>query len=259
MLMLSTHQEHQTNTSQGDRTADEVAKFEGLSQEWWDPRKNPLISMNLLRSRFIEDCVRGNLAHEEASAIDVGCGGGLLSESLARMGFFHRVVGIDPSEGQVKVARAHADSTLHDEVNSIIEYRASLVEEVDEEFDVVCCLEVIEHVPDPKSFIENACRRLKPGGYLFVSTINRTNKSYAVAILGAEYIMRILPKGTHDWNSFVSPLEVNGMLPTNVKKVNVAGMLLNPSPISMLRGNWQWTLNQNDTDVNWIGCYRKDS
>jgi 2-polyprenyl-6-hydroxyphenyl methylase / 3-demethylubiquinone-9 3-methyltransferase len=172
---------------------------------------------------------------------------------------FDRVVGIDPSPGQIKVARAHADATLHDDVHRRIEYQACLLDQVDESFDVVCCLEVIEHVPDPRAFVEQACQRLRPGGHLFISTINRTCKSYAVAIIGAEYVMRILPTGTHDWNRFVSPREVQSMLPPDVAEVKVAGMLLHPSPVSILRGNWQWKLDVNDTDVNWIGCYRKNS
>jgi ubiquinone biosynthesis O-methyltransferase len=261
--------DNRSSSSSSRRTTGEVAKFEGMSADWWDPRRNPLISMNVLRSKFIEDCVRSDSSSlvsnhipsretPSRNALDVGCGGGLLSESLARMGLFHRVVGIDPSAGQIEVALRHADATLYDHVRNRLEYKPCLVEEVDELFDVVCCLEVIEHVPDPKSFVALACQRLKPGGHLFVSTINRTYKSYVIAILGAEYVMRILPAGTHDWKCFVSPQEVKYMLPSNVTEIKVAGMLLNPSPLSILRGNWQWNLDASDTDVNWIGCYRKD-
>lgn len=208
-------------------------------------------------------------------ALDVGCGGGLLSESLARLGA--SVCAVDPS---TKVANAAREHSQHHPLTKTIDYRGGTsVEELAREltavnnddddsnpvhvaadntntsadlFDLVCVLEVVEHATDPQSLLDSACRLLRPGGLLFVSTLNRTAKSYILAIAGAEHIMRMVPVGTHKWEKFLSPEEVHGMM-AKMEVVDVCGMVLKPPFIDM-----NWTLDRNDTDVNWIGAYRKE-
>ena len=205
-------------------------------------------------------------------ALDVGCGGGLLSESLARLGA--NVTAIDPSEQVANAAYQH--SQLDPMIADCIEYKGGVsVEELDHQmngvdncsndslFDIVCILEVIEHATDPKSLLQSATSLLKKptigdtsssrsnGGMLFISTINRTLKSYGIAIVGGEYVTRKLPIGTHTWNQFKSPQEISIMVNKYaLTEVDVNGMLLKP-PFFDLR----WELDKGDVDVNWIGAY----
>jgi len=223
--------------------------------------------MNPIRVQYIVDHLASHGAHSGGSAdatplkdlraLDIGCGGGLLSESLARLGA--HVTSIDPSEALVEAARQHAQL---DAATSSIDYRggwtAERLAQQDDlpKFDVVCMLEVIEHVPDPQSILTAASSLLKPDGTLFLSTVNRTLKSRAVAIVGAEYIMRYLPVGTHDWNQFKSPQEIQQLMRSvGLREAHVAGMVLKSPPVF---GNWDWALDDGDTDINWIGAYGKD-
>ncbi|MEE4184291.1 MAG: bifunctional 2-polyprenyl-6-hydroxyphenol methylase/3-demethylubiquinol 3-O-methyltransferase UbiG [Gammaproteobacteria bacterium] len=182
----------------------EVAKFDALASRWWDPEGEfkPLHQLNPLRLRFVAD--RAQL--DGARAVDVGCGGGLLTEALARSGA--QVTGIDMAGGPLTVARLHQ----HQSELSDIEYLESTAEELavarPAGFDVVTCMEVIEHVPDPVSLVHACAQLTRPGGQLFFSTLNRTMKAYALAIVGAEYVMNMLPKGTHEYEKFIKPSEL---------------------------------------------------
>jgi 2-polyprenyl-6-hydroxyphenyl methylase / 3-demethylubiquinone-9 3-methyltransferase len=182
----------------------ELSKFSALASRWWDPDSEfkPLHDINPLRLNYI-DKHSGGLAGK--TVLDVGCGGGILSESMAKQGA--TVIGIDMAEAPLSVAKLH----LH-ESNLNIDYQQITAEQLSEEqparFDIVTCLEMLEHVPDPASVI-TACHRLvKPEGYLFFSTINRNPKSYLFAIIGAEYVLKLLPKGTHDYAKFIRPAEL---------------------------------------------------
>eukprot|EP00934_Nitzschia_sp_Nitz4_P004766 Nitzschia sp. Nitz4//scaffold4_size323378//74544//75386//NITZ4_000635-RA/size323378-processed-gene-0.337-mRNA-1//-1//CDS//3329553324//4756//frame0 len=250
----------------------EVGKFSDLSKSWWDPRKNPLIGMNSIRMEYIVKQV--NSQSSEVSdkvaaspltgkkALDVGCGGGLLSESLARLGA--TVTGVDPSQELVEAAKLHG--SLHPLTRNIdyrggwsVEQLAASIEKEEDKYDVVCLLEVLEHVTDVDSVISSIHQLLKPNGKLFLSTMNRTVKSHLVAILGAEYIMGYLPPGTHDWNDFRSPEEVQAILQRNgFEQEHVTGMVI-PVTSPPLFGNWNWKFDPNDTDINWIGTYHKSS
>lgn len=237
-------------------SSQEVTKFSGMNETWWDPRKNPLVSMNPIRVQYILDTLKRFKSLNdppllELKALDVGCGGGLLSESLARLGA--SVTAIDPSTPLVERAQQHA---LHDPRTESIDYRAGVaIEDLsDEQYDIICILEVIEHATDVDSILYAASSLLKPDGVLFISTMNRTWKSHALAILGAEYVMGYLPIGTHDWNRFQSPQEVEEhMKRANLKAVDVSGMIMTAP---RLDGTWGWRLDPKDTDVNWIGAYR---
>jgi len=251
--------------------------------------------MNVIRMRYIQEKVRQHLVDRNdgsssnnsnkqqqqqlplhgLKALDVGCGGGLLSESLARLGA--TVDGIDPSHALIAAARAHATATLSTLPLNRLTYTAGItVEELavakqrqqspsSSLFDLVCCLEVIEHAPNPSSLLRAAGALLKPGGLLFVSTVNRTAKSFVLTIVGAEYVMRYLPVGTHDWNSYKSPGEVEQLLlPSSggdlqLQTLDVSGMVLAPEslPAVLTRNEWNWQLDPTDTDVNWIGCYQR--
>ena len=308
----------------------EVSKFAELSKQWWDPRYNPLVGMNTIRMKYIVDQIitttvankndhRNNSSSTNSTkeerlqqqqqqhcqqplhglrALDVGCGGGILSESLARLGC-SKVTGIDPSTELVEQAKLHAK--LDPRTTTRIEYlggmtveelaattaappppKVSTVADYDDnndnnnnnnKYDIICLLEVVEHVTDLDSILHACKQLLKPRtGRLFVSTINRTWKSHAVAIVGAEYIMNYLPVGTHDWNKFYNPDEIlDEMTCHGFEQLDVQGMVLTkPPPIpipaflqnvtggssSSSTGEWSWKLDPNDKDVNWIGTYK---
>ncbi|MBF7683403.1 bifunctional 2-polyprenyl-6-hydroxyphenol methylase/3-demethylubiquinol 3-O-methyltransferase UbiG [Acinetobacter sp. B5B] len=183
----------------------EIAKFEALAEKWWDKTSEfrPLHEINPLRLNWINQHSQGL---QGKKVLDVGCGGGILSESMARLGA--DVLGIDMGEAPLNVARLHAQKeSVHN-----IQYQQIPVEQLAQEqagqYDVVTCMEMLEHVPDPASIIK-ACQQLvKPNGHVFFSTINRNPKSYLFAIIGAEYILKLLPKGTHDYHKFIRPNEL---------------------------------------------------
>ena len=181
----------------------ELAKFAALAQSWWDPKgpSKPLHDLNPLRLRYIERAV--SLPGKQA--LDVGCGGGILSEAMARAGA--QVLGIDLSQGVLDVAELHA---LEGKV--AVEYRAVAAEDLAQErpaaFDVVTCMEMLEHVPDPAASVAALAALAKPGGTVIVSTLNRNPLAFAVAIVGAEYLARVLPRGTHEYSKFIRPSEL---------------------------------------------------
>jgi 2-polyprenyl-6-hydroxyphenyl methylase/3-demethylubiquinone-9 3-methyltransferase len=239
--------------SQSDSTLDEreVERFRALAAKWWDPEGEfaPLHAIGPERLRFLrEQLVRhfardGNAARplEELRIADIGCGGGLVSEPLARLGA--SVTGIDPAEENVAAARAHAaDSGLE------IDYRAARVEDLAAEgaqFDAVIALEVVEHVPDVPAFIGVCAQVLRPGGMMLLSTINRTARAFALAIVGAEYVLRWLPRGTHQWDRFVTPEELGDALRgSGLRVVETRGLTFNP----LTR---EWRLSD-DTGVNYF-------
>ena len=223
----------------------ELAKFEELAHRWWDPESEfkPLHNINPLRLDYIEQ--RAGLAGKRV--VDVGCGGGILSESMATRGA--EVVGIDMGEAPLGVARLHMlDSGVK------VDYRRMTAEELAAEapasFDVVTCMELLEHVPDPGSTV-NACATLvRPGGHVFFSTINRNPKSYALAIIGAEYILGLLPKGTHDYAKFIRPAELGRWLRASVLELtDLTGMTYNPLTRRYKLGS--------DVDVNYLAHARR--
>ncbi|OEY65022.1 bifunctional 2-polyprenyl-6-hydroxyphenol methylase/3-demethylubiquinol 3-O-methyltransferase UbiG [Marinobacter sp. X15-166B] len=205
---------------------DEIAKFEALASRWWDPTSEfrPLHDINPLRLNYIDE--RAPLAGKKV--LDVGCGGGLLSEGMALRGA--HVTGIDMGEAPLAVARLHGlESGV--QVNYLQTTVEALAVKPDYagSFDTVTCLEMLEHVPDPASVITACARMLKPGGHLFVSTINRNPKSFLFAIVGAEYLLRMLPKGTHEWKKFIRPSELSGYLRNaGLQLRDLTGMTYNP-------------------------------
>jgi len=224
----------------------ELEKFSQLAHRWWDPNSEfkPLHDINPLRLGFI-DAMAG-LAGKEV--LDVGCGGGILSESMAAKGAL--VTGIDLSEKALKVAQLHLLESKLD-----VTYRAIAVEALAEEtphrFDVVTCMEVLEHVPDPASQIKACAQLLKPGGHAFFATINRNPKSFLFAIIGAEYLLNLLPKGTHEYAKFIKPSELAAdCRAAGLAVRRITGMSYNPL-------TKVYTLGK-DTDVNYILYARAD-
>lgn len=202
----------------------EIAHFDALAARWWDPdgESRPLHDLNPVRTAYI--AARAHLSG--ARVADVGCGGGLLSESLTRAG--SSVTGIDLGEKVIDIARLH----LH-ESNLEVDYRvqssADLAASEPASFDVVCCLELIEHVPDPAALVNDLAMMLKPGGRLFISTINRTPAAFGAAIIGAEYVMRMLPRGTHHYAQFLKPSELGRLLrQAGLELDDVSGLAYNP-------------------------------
>lgn len=185
---------------------EEVAKFEAAAARWWDPagQMRPLHEINPLRLAFVSER-SGGLAGRRVA--DIGCGGGILAEAMAREGA--EVTGIDASEAALRVARLHAA-----EQGVRVDYRLGTAEglaaEMPEAFDVVTCMELIEHVPDPASLIRACARLVRPGGQVFLSTLNRTPRAWLLAVVGAEYVLGLLPRGTHEWRRFVRPSELDG-------------------------------------------------
>jgi len=225
----------------------EVAKFEALASRWWDPDSEfkPLHDINPLRLDFID--ARCGLAGRHV--IDVGCGGGLLAEAMAHRGA--RVTGIDMGQAPLGVARLHAQ-----ESGIEVDYRQSSAEAMAEahpgEFEVVTCLEMLEHVPDPGSVIRACATLVKPGGHVFFSTINRNPKAYALAVLGAEYLLRMLPRGTHDYAKFIRPSELAGWCrEAGLEVREQSGLVYNP----LTR---QYRLSANDVSVNYLMHCRRE-
>ncbi|MCY0965826.1 bifunctional 2-polyprenyl-6-hydroxyphenol methylase/3-demethylubiquinol 3-O-methyltransferase UbiG [Parathalassolituus penaei] len=221
--------------------AAEIAKFEALASRWWDPESEfkPLHEINPLRVNYIDE--HAHLAGKKV--IDVGCGGGLLSEAMALRGA--NVTGIDMGEAPLNVARLHA---LESGVS--IHYEQIPVEEMAAreagQYDVVTCLEMLEHVPDPASIIRACATLVKPGGKVFFSTLNRNPKAYAFAIIGAEYLMRLLPAGTHDFSKFIKPSEMTRWCRASGLQVNaMTGLQYNP-----LFKTYQ--LKDHDVSVNYL-------
>ncbi|MCO6384226.1 bifunctional 2-polyprenyl-6-hydroxyphenol methylase/3-demethylubiquinol 3-O-methyltransferase UbiG [Oceanicola sp. 502str15] len=235
-------------------TADpaEVAKFEAMAAEWWDAegKFKPLHMMNPVRLDYICDQIAAEFDRDRAGPtpfaglrlLDIGCGGGLLSEPMARMGA--EVVGADAAAGNIPVAQVHAEQSGLE-----IDYRHTTAEalaEAGEQFDVVLNMEVVEHVASPPDYLEACQRLLKPGGLMICSTINRNPKSFAVAIVGAEWIMRWLPKGTHDWGKFITPDELYEMLrKAGLDPVDRKGFVFNPIA-------WSWSRSERDLSVNYV-------
>ncbi len=202
----------------------EIAKFESIADKWWDPNGEfkPLHDINPLRLNYINE--RTSLA--DKAVLDVGCGGGILSEGLAFRGA--HVTGIDMGEANLNAAREHAASQ-----NLNIDYRCLPVEELAVEmpgaFDVVTCMELLEHVPDPAAIVQACAALTKPGGHLFFSTINRNPKSYVMAIVGAEYVMNLVPRGTHEYLKFIKPSELSAWArAADLGIRDISGMSVNP-------------------------------
>lgn len=239
-------------TAQNTVDPAEVAKFEAMAAEWWDPngKFKPLHMLNPSRLDYITAQIAAEFGRDLETArpfeglriLDIGCGGGLLSEPMARLGA--TVVGADAAAGNIPVAQVHAESS-----GLTIDYRNVTAESLaddGEEFDVVLNMEVVEHVSDPQAYT-TACRMLlKPGGLMICSTINRNPKSFAVAIVGAEVIMRWLPKGTHEWSKFITPDELYKLIETaGLKPVDRKGFVFNPI-------SWKWSLSDRDLSVNYV-------
>ena len=223
----------------------EIAKFSALAHRWWDPNSEfkPLHAINPLRLSWMKSFVN----FEGKKVVDIGCGGGILAESIAQSGA--DTTGIDLSEKALKVAELHAL-----EVGANLTYRAisaeDLAQEQPEKYDVVTCMEMLEHVPDPASVVRACAALCKPGGTLFFSTLNRNPKSYLFAIIGAEYILRLLPKGTHEYAKFIKPSElVHFTRAAGLEMLGMKGLVYNP--ITQV-----YSLND-DVDVNYMIAVRK--
>lgn len=204
----------------------ETAKFDALASEWWNPRgpMRPLHEMNPARIAWIDARLP-----RRARILDIGCGAGLAAEALAERG--HSVLGLDAAPAAIAAAQAHAEGKRLN-----LAYQEGLAEDLTgETFDAVTALEVIEHVPDPAGFVHTLAGLLAPGGKLFLSTLNRTRRSWITAILGAEYVLRLLPVGTHDWNKFLTPAELDALIrAAGLRTADLTGLA--PAPF---KGGWR--------------------
>lgn len=236
----------------------EVERFSRIAHEWWDPKGKfgPLHKFNPVRLAFIRDQALHRFARDPKARrpfeglrlLDIGCGGGLLSEPMARLGF--SVVGVDASERNIGAAEAHAA-----EVGVNVDYRRGSAEDLlaaGERFDVILNMEVIEHVTDPGAFLRDCGAMLAPGGLMIVATLNRTLKAFALAKVGAEYVLRWLPAGTHDWSRFLKPDELRGFLDGEALTVDGPfGVVFDP-----LSGRWS---QSHDCDVNYMMTVTRDA
>ena len=230
----------------------EVAKFEAMAAEWWDPagKFKPLHMLNPCRLDYITRQVAAEFGRDLRAdrpfaglrLLDIGCGGGLLSEPMARLGA--EVVGADAAARNIPVARIHAE-----QAGLQIDYRHTTAEDMaaaGERFDVVLNMEVVEHVADPLAYLTACHDLLKPGGLMICSTLNRNPKSFLMAIIGAEHVMRWLPKGTHDWKKFITPDELYDLIRrAGLDPVDRKGMVFNPL-------SWSWSLSDRDLSVNYV-------
>jgi 2-polyprenyl-6-hydroxyphenyl methylase/3-demethylubiquinone-9 3-methyltransferase len=230
---------------------DEVERFSALAADWWDPRGKmaPLHKFNPVRIGYIRDQAALRFGRDAKKLdsmkglrmLDIGCGGGLLSEPLARLGA--SMIGVDPSETNIEAARQHAEQS-----GLVIDYRCTTAEaltEAGEEFDIVLAMEVVEHVADVPLFVQSCAAMVKPGGLMIAATLNRTLKSFALAIVGAEYILRWLPVGSHRWDKFVTPNELEiAMELGGLRVIASQGVIYN-----IVADRWQLST---DTDVNYM-------
>ena len=230
----------------------EIAKFEAMAAEWWDPngKFKPLHMMNPVRLDYITRQIAGEYDRDLSATkpfeglriVDIGCGGGLLCEPMARLGA--EVVGVDAAERNIPVARLHAEQSELE-----IDYRHTTAEAMaaeNELFDVVINMEVVEHVASPPAYLKACQALLKPGGLHLCSTINRNPKSFAMAIVGAEWVMRWLPKGTHEWSKFITPDELYDLLrQAGLEPVDRKGYVFNPV-------SWSWKISDSDLSVNYV-------
>ena len=240
-----------TSSAAASLDPSEVEKFSKIAAEWWNPKGKfgILHVFNPVRLAYIKEQVCARFARDPFARkpfeglrfLDIGCGGGLLTEPMARLGA--TIVGVDPSEKNIKTASVHAA-----EQELAIDYRAATAEDLaaaGERFDVILNMEVIEHVADPAAFTATCASMLKPGGLMFVATLNRTLKSFGLAIIGAEYVLRWLPKGTHEWEKFIKPEELKGWLAGNgLAVVHESGVTYSP-----VRNEWR---TSRDMDVNYM-------
>ena len=230
----------------------EVAKFEAMAAEWWDPngKFKPLHMLNPCRLDYITSQIAAEFDRDLSQdapftglrILDIGCGGGLLSEPMARLGA--EVVGADAAPRNIPVAQVHAEQS-----GLAIDYRHTTAEDLaaaGEQFDALLNMEVVEHVADPLTYLTACQQLLKPGGIQICSTINRNPKSFAMAIVGAEYVMRWLPKGTHEWSKFITPDELYDLLrKAGFDPVDRKGFVFNPI-------TWVWRLSDRDLSVNYV-------
>ncbi len=230
----------------------EIAKFEKMASEWWNPHGSfrPLHMLNPCRLGYINSQIetefdrdlRDNLPFTGLKIVDIGCGGGLLSEPMARLGA--TVTGIDAAERNIPIAQSHAKCSRL-EIEYLHATAGQLVSD-GRKFDVVLNMEVVEHVPEPLTFLVDCQRLMNPGGLMVCSTINRNPKSFVMAIVGAEYVLGWLPKGTHDWGKFLKPEELSGLLQAaEFEPVDVKGFVFNPF-------RWEWKVSASDFSVNYV-------
>ena len=230
----------------------EIEKFQAMAAEWWDPngKFKPLHMLNPCRLDYITSQIAAEFGRDLTSTLpfeglrilDIGCGGGLLSEPMARLGA--TVVGADAAERNIPVARVHAKQQ-----GLTIDYRHTTAEalaDAGEVFDAILNMEVVEHVSDPQAYLTACHDLLRPGGLMVCSTINRNPKSFAMAIVGAELVMRWLPKGTHEWSKFITPDELYALLSAaGLDPVDRKGFVFNPI-------KWDWRLSERDLSVNYV-------
>ncbi len=237
---------------------DEIAKFAAMAEEWWDPRGKfkPLHKFNPVRLGYVRDKAIAHFGKdgtvrrplEGLRILDIGCGGGLLSEPLARLGA--TMVGVDAGERNIAIAKLHAEQS-----GLTIDYRATTAEALAaarEQFDIVLNMEVVEHVDNVPLYMKSCAGLVRPGGLLFTATINRTPRAYALAIIGAEYVLGWLPKGTHDFRKFLTPDEISALVTRNgLKVMDKVGVVFHP-----LADEWR---QSRDTGVNYMVLAEKPS
>ena len=234
----------------------EIERFEAMAADWWNPRgtMRALHRLNPVRLRYVRDQIAGHFGRSAVALdglkglklADIGCGAGLLSEPLAKLG--GEVVGVDMAATNVEMARVHAARS-----GLAIDYRILAAEDLEaagERFDVVLAMEIVEHVTDPAAFLKTCAGLVKPGGLLFIATLNRTMKAYALAIVAAEKVLGWVPRGTHDWNKFVTPAEIqDAVTPEGLAELDRCGVIYNP----LLD---EWRLSR-DTDVNFMMVFSR--